>query len=131
MADTMTPGEAFQSEDLTVLSALAQVFKTCKSHNKLALGSTEVTKTLVRTTSSEDKDGLKLVVVAKDLLEGFQRIIEDRCRAFGIPMLYVEDRKQLAEITPLKNVRNFGAIGIRDFVCESREKAFIVNAYKN
>lgn len=131
MADTVVPNEAFQTEDVTIHSALRQIFITCKNHNKLALGATEVVKSLMRATSAEDLECLRLVVVAKDLLQEFQDIIVERCRALNVSILYVDDRKQLAEISPLKRVKNIGVIGIKDFVYESREKAFIVNAYKN
>lgn len=129
MVDVAVPNEAFQTEDLTVESALKQVFATCKNHNKLALGAIEVVKALYRGAGSADS--VKLVVMAKDLLQSYQDIIIDQCRQQGIVVMYVEDRKQLGAITPLKKVKNTGVIGIKDFVCESREKAFVVNACKN
>lgn len=131
MADTIMQNEAYQAEDLTITSALQQIFKNCKNHNMLALGTTEVIKSLYRTTSTEDEEIMNLVVVAKDNLSEFTHIIEDKCRQLNIPLLFVETREELASITPLKRIKKASAIGIKDFVCESREKAFIVNAYKN
>lgn len=131
MVDSVIPNEAFQTEDVTIHSALRQIFVTCKNHNKLALGATEVIKSLVRVASIEDQECLRLVVMAKDLLQDFQSIIVEKCKELNVSILYVDDRKQLAEISPLKRVKNIGVVGIKDFVYESREKAFIVNAYKN
>lgn len=131
MDDVATMTEPFQSEDMTVVSALSKVFITCKNHNMLALGSAEVIKTLYRVSSTDASSGLKLVVMAKDLLPEFQSIIVEKCKEQDIAIIYIDDRKQLAEITPIKRIKNMGVIGIKEFVCESREKGFIFSALKN
>ncbi|KAI5168320.1 small subunit ribosomal protein S12e [Pancytospora epiphaga] len=131
MADTVTPTMGFKMEDMTVQTALQQVFAVCKNHNKLALGSAEVLKCLMRASSPEDTDALRLVVMAKDHLQDYQSVILQKCQEAGVPVIYVEDHKQLAEISPIKRVKRMGVIGIKDFVYDSREKAFIANAYKN
>ncbi|KAI4290780.1 small subunit ribosomal protein S12e [Pancytospora philotis] len=131
MADTVVMSEGFQAEDMTVVSALNKIFMTCRNHHKLALGSAEVVKALLRSNSAESADALELVIMAKDLLQEYQTIIVEKCKEFNVPVIYVDDRKQLAEISPLKRAKNVGVVGIRDFVYESREKRFIFNALKN
>ncbi len=115
--------------DLTVETALQNIFQTCRNHNKLAIGFKEVVKSLYR--SKDDENKLKLVVVAKDTVPNVLAIIEYKCRELNIPMIFLETNQELGKIAPIKKVKNMSAIGIRDFICESREKAFIARAYNN
>lgn len=131
MADAVAANGSFKMEDMTVQTALRQIFAVCKNHNKLARGSAEVLKCLLRGASPEGPDSLKLVIMAKDLLQDYQSIILQKCQEANVPVIYVDDQKQLAEISPIKRVKKMGVIGIKDFVYDSREKAFIANAYRN
>ena len=131
MADSVVANGTFKTEDMTIETALSTIFAVCRNHNKLALGSAEVLKSLLRAPSPESPESLKLVVMAKDHQQDYQSIILQKCQEANVPVVYVDDRKQLAEITPLKRAKKVGVVGIRDFVCDSREKAFIANAYKN
>ena len=72
---------------------------------------------------------LKLVILAKDLIKEYQDLIVPKCEQFGIPIIFLEDRVELGSITPMK-IKKAGAIGIKNFICETREKAFIINAIK-
>lgn len=72
----------------------------------------------------------KLIVVSKDLIKEYQDIIMFKAKELDIPVLFVDSRKELASIMPFK-AKNIGAAGIKDFIQEGREKAFILNAYTN
>lgn len=119
--------EPFQVEDLTVLTALEKVIETCRNHDTICVGATEVSRLLYKATPEEDAQKFELIVMAKDLLKEYQDIILFKAKELNIPVLYVETRKELAGVMPFKP-KNIGAVGIKKFVNEGREKAFILNA---
>lgn len=124
------PTESFQVEDLTILSALRKVLEICRSHDSVSIGATEVARVLYRTTPETEVQKFKLIVVSKDLIKEYQDIIMFKAKELDIPVLFVDSRKELASIMPFK-AKNIGAAGIKDFIHEGREKAFILDAYAN
>lgn len=122
--------ESFQVEDLTILSALKKVMEICRNHDSVSIGATEVGRMLYRITPETETQRPELIVVSKDLLEEYQKIIMFKAKELNIPVLFVDSRKELASIMPFK-AKNIGAVGIRDFIHEGREKAFILSAYNN
>jgi ribosomal protein L7Ae-like RNA K-turn-binding protein len=122
--------ESFQVEDLTILSALKKVMEICRNHDSVSIGATEVARQLYRITPETETQKPKLIVVSKDLIKEYQDIIMFKARELNIPVLFVDSRKELASIMPFK-AKNIGAVGIKDFIHEGREKAFILNAYSN
>lgn len=122
--------ESFQVEDLTILSSLKSVLEDCRDHDSVSIGATEVARALYQITPETDAQKFKLIVVSKDLIKEYQDIIMFKAKELDIPVLFVDSRKELASIMPFK-AKNIGAAGIKDFIHESREKAFILNAYTN
>lgn len=122
--------ESFQVEDLSILSALKKVVEVCRNHDSMSVGATEVARLLYRISPETETQKFELIVVSKDLIKEYQDIIMFKAKELSIPVLFVDSRKELAGIMPFK-AKNIGAVGIKDFVHEGREKAFILNAYSN
>ncbi len=115
--------EEFEQE-LSVKSCLQRCLEISRNHVQTLNGAKEVLKNLNRDVDME------LVVLTKDLLEGYYKLILKTCETKGIPTLIIESRKELGEIMPLKKVKKIGAVAIKDFVYESREKGFIMKRLK-
>lgn len=108
-------------EDLTMQSALKKVFRICRNHDSLKIGASEVTRTLYQSSPIE------LIVMSDDLHEDYKTIIIKKAEELSVPVVTVESRKELGELMPFSS-KKIGAVGITDFIHESREKAFIFNA---
>lgn len=106
------------NEDLTIQSALKKVFETSRNHDSLKIGASEVVRSLYQNSP------LQLVVISEDLLEDYKTIITKKAEEVNIPVVKVESRKELGEMMPF-SARKMGAVGVVDFIHESREKAFI------
>lgn len=130
MSDAMPASDLIHTEDLTITSALQKVMQVSRNHDQLAIGATRVAKILYRMVSQDEVSDLKLVILAKDLLPEYQTLITAKCKQFNIPIIYLSDRKELGSIIPIKGIKRTGAVGVRDFIYETREKAFVVNAIK-
>jgi len=116
----------FESEDLSLRTAFEKVFTICRNHNKILMGAKEIIKTLVRSTAQDAP--LKMVIIAKDADQQAQDIMLFKCREKNVPVIYVDTRKELGEMAPLKKVKNIGAVGIVDFIYETREQIFILSS---
>jgi len=108
-------------EDLTVQSSLKRVFQICRHHDTLKVGASEVVRSLYRGRC------LQLVVMSADLQEDYQTIIMKKAEELNVPVVKVDSRKELGGLMPF-SARSMGAVGVTDFVQESREKAFIFNS---
>ena len=111
-------------EELNMKACLEKCLEISYNHVKVASGSKEILKTLVR------EQELKLVILAKDLIQGYQDVILNQCKAQNVPVVYLESRKELAEIFPYAKLKKAGAVGIKDFVRETDEMKFVLNAIK-
>lgn len=131
MEDFSNEGNTYQLEDLTIKNALTSTFVVSRNHNKLSVGATEVAKCLERVLPDDPSTRPELVVLAQDLEERFKTIILSQCERLSVPVIYIDDRRTLASMLPIKRIRDAGAVCIRDFICESREKAFIINTCRN
>lgn len=107
-------------EDLTMQSALKRVFQICRNHDTLKIGASDVVRSFYQ------GNGLKLVAMAGDLLEDYQKIILKKAEELNVPVVKVDSRSELGGLMPF-SARSIGAVGVTDFVQESREKAFIFN----
>ncbi|KAM0679466.1 40S ribosomal protein S12 [Glugoides intestinalis] len=108
-------------EDLTMQSALKKVFRICRNHDSLKLGASEVSRKLYQGTP------LQLIVMSEDILQEYKTIIINKAEELSVPIVTVETRKELGELMPFPS-KKIAAVGITDFIHESREKAFIFNA---
>merc|ERR1712131_166873 len=107
-------------EELNMKICLEKCLKVAHNHVKISSGATEVLKALVR------EQEMKLVILAKDLLQKYQDVIVESCKKRNVPIVFVESREEMAEIIPIK-MKKSGACGIKDFVWESKEKNFILS----
>jgi len=105
-------------EDLTIQSALKKVLQTSRNHDALKIGASEVVRCLYQGSP------LQMIVMPEDLLEEYKTIITQKAEELSVPIVKVESRKELGELMPF-HARKMGAVGVVDFIHESREKAFI------
>ncbi|OQS54783.1 hypothetical protein EHP00_1273 [Ecytonucleospora hepatopenaei] len=110
-------------EELNITSAFKKVLKTAYNHVKACLGAKETLKSLLR----EEK--LELVILTKDLTQKYQDLILSFCKKTNTPVFFMETRQELGNVYPVK-VKKAGAIAIKDFVNETTEKQFILQALK-
>lgn len=127
MEDTVSAENTFQVKDLTLDNALQSVFQSCRNHDKLLMGATQVTKSLIRIASKET-DKPALVVLAKDLESDFQTIIISQCQRLDIPVIFVEDRAALGSLSPVRRMKTNGACLVLAPVWENREWKFVLDS---
>lgn len=108
-------------EELNIQTALQSVLNTCRNHDTLKIGASEVVRALYMNAP------LQLIVLPEDLLDEYKTIITSKAQENNVPIVKVDSRVELAKLMPFKTKR-IGAVGIVDFVYESREKAFIFSA---
>lgn len=108
-------------EELNIQTALQSVINTCRNHDSIKIGASEVVRALYMNTP------IQLIVLPEDLLDEYKTIITAKAQELNIPVVKVESRIELAKLMPFK-VKKIGAVAIVDFVYESREKAFIFSA---
>ncbi|ELA41703.1 uncharacterized protein VICG_01207 [Vittaforma corneae ATCC 50505] len=105
-------------EDLTVQSALKKVLQVCRNHDSLKIGASEVVRCLYQNAP------LQLIIIPEDLFEDYKTIIMKKAEELSIPVVKIESRQELGELMPF-SARKIGAVGVVDFIHDSREKAFI------
>ena len=102
---------------------LKKVLKIAYNHVQACTGADEIIKSLIR------EETLELVVLARDLTQKYQDVIMGLCQKANVPVVFVEDRKEMAEIFPLK-VKKAGAAAVKNFMKETDEKRFILASLK-
>lgn len=108
-------------EDLTIQSALKKVFQTSRNHDALRIGASDVVRKMYQGQK------FQLIVMSSDLLEDYKTLIMNKAEEMQVPVVKVESRKELGELMPFP-ARKMGAVGVVDFIHESREKAFIFSS---
>jgi ribosomal protein L7Ae-like RNA K-turn-binding protein len=108
-------------EELNIQTALQSVINTSRNHDAAKFGASDVVRALYTNTP------LQLIVLPEDLLDEYKTIITAKAQEMNIPIVKVESRAELAKLMPFK-AKKIGAVGITDFIYESREKAFIFSA---
>ncbi|ORD96012.1 hypothetical protein HERIO_2022 [Hepatospora eriocheir] len=114
MADT------FQ-EETTIKSCLKTVLEISRNHVETLNGSNEIIRKI------KDNTKIDLVVIAEDLKGDHKETILGLCAEKNIPVLKIENRKELASVAPFK-VKKLGAIAIKNFMVETKESIFIKNS---
>ena len=116
--------EEIVSSDLDIKTCIKTCLKTAYSHVKALTGSKEIVKNLIR------NEEISLVILSKDLIKQYQDLILMLCKNNNVPVIFLENKSELAEVFPIK-VKKASAIAIKNFIGESREKAFLMNVINN
>ncbi|ORD94304.1 hypothetical protein ECANGB1_898 [Enterospora canceri] len=110
-------------ELVNLTSSLKKCFQIAYNHVQAAPGATEVYKTLIR------NEEMQLVVLSKDLPDKPREMIMAKCQSNNVPVVFIETRSELGKLCPTK-VKNAGAFGIKNFMLETEEKAFLMSQLK-
>ncbi|KAI5150664.1 small subunit ribosomal protein S12e [Enteropsectra breve] len=122
--------ESYEMGEMTRESALKELFTVSKNHRQLAVGAAEVVKTLAR-AGENAHDAMKVVVLANDLQNELKAVVLSLCESKKITTILLDDRKALGELVSGSSKKGCGAVGIKQFIGESKEKAFIINSAMN
>ena len=108
-------------EELNFQTAIQSVVNTSRNHDAAKFGASDVVRALYANIP------LQLIILAEDLLDQYKIIITAKAQELNIPIMKIATRAELAKLMPFK-AKNIGAVGIIDFIYESREKSFIFNS---